>query len=711
MLTVEDIMVALRKSQVEIDEAGPQSLPNRKGFVYNRLSDPAQVKRSKESLQETASLVTLAKCDGYKTGIEPAAVEEWLKSIQKNIEHKGVWEDHNLIIDIRDLGISGQLSSDKREGLAHLIRRLESGEVGCLYLTEGVSRLSRDKDRIMPFTLLKKLKDQKCCVRTPEGIWNPAIPRDWDYLAAEFEDASKELAVLGRRLYRRRRNSAAKGNFAGEPVVLGYFLPMVGQDPDGKYKFGKMIPYEPHAELVRMIIKESVNQEGSWQKTAQALTNTVIPFFEPEFAYMDHFSVLRQCTKLPNGYRITPALVKGLAKNPKLIGIGHWGDTEPIENNHEPIVSDDLFLRAYDMASAKGKPRGKTVHLEPLVFSGLLRCYNHNESVLISSNRKEERYRCAREYRAGEGHHCLVIRDHLVDGPLASVILGQLDFTPYSEEVLAKLETDAVQIKVEKTQYRRQISELEQKLENLRLHLGCGDPEREKVYWGLYQETQNSLKELNAKPPSNGKKTTSVDIGRVRQFLSSVNENWQGYSRSQRNRLMRLVIDRINLWHQDRQIEAEIIWKNGFRQSVTIGLPKVNNAADKSWTSEERNLLKLSWPGSSKEDVEALLPERSYMAIQSQAHKMGLKRQVGHTSRDYHAPWTDTEELKAKKLWESGLGAEEIAKIVGRGKNGITRKARGRGWQRPKGFRSKGSVILWASSDLEVLHGLPSQGR
>jgi len=70
--------------------------------------------------------------------------------------------------------------------------------MGAVYLTEGMSRLSRDRDRVLGFKLLKLLKEQKCRIRTPEGVYNPAVPRDWDCLADDIE-AGAEAGIEGSR--------------------------------------------------------------------------------------------------------------------------------------------------------------------------------------------------------------------------------------------------------------------------------------------------------------------------------------------------------------------------------------------------------------------------------------------------------------------------------------------------------------------------------
>jgi hypothetical protein len=122
-----------------------------------------------------------------------------------------IMQDGDITVYVQDLGISAKgLADDKREGLAHLRRRLESGEIGAVYVTEGVSRLSRDQDRILPFQLLKLFKEQQCRLRTPDGVWNPAIEKDWEDLAEEFEDAIGELNLFRKSMHRRKAQKAAR---------------------------------------------------------------------------------------------------------------------------------------------------------------------------------------------------------------------------------------------------------------------------------------------------------------------------------------------------------------------------------------------------------------------------------------------------------------------------------------------------------------------
>ena len=204
MATIQDIINSGKYDRRKTDEGELRRLPFIKAYIYGRLSSPGQVRDSCESVREIARLVDLAVKDGYKTNLNSNYIESKLISLQQGPLADKVWSNGEVTVDVRDLGISGQLSFEDRKGLAELQHRVREGNVGAVYLTEGVSRLSRDKDRILPYQLLKLLKEHECRIRTSEGVWNPAIERDWDYLAEEFEDAIGELRVMNRRMYRRK---------------------------------------------------------------------------------------------------------------------------------------------------------------------------------------------------------------------------------------------------------------------------------------------------------------------------------------------------------------------------------------------------------------------------------------------------------------------------------------------------------------------------
>jgi len=703
MITIDEILAMRKNRKAKPTHEELRKLPCKKAFVYGRVSSLGQVRDSKESIREIAKVVGLAKSDSYQSNITAEETERWLLSIQSVSVTEKVMEDGDILVDVQDLGISARgLTDEKRHGLAHLKTLIGSGEVGAVYVTEGVSRLSRDQERILPFQLLRLFKEQQCRLRTPDGVWNPAIEKDWEALADEFEDAIGELKIFRRRMYRRKKEKAARGEYVGEPVPPGFYLPIVGQKRDGRYEFGKSKPYPPHSEVCRRILQEFVKQQGSELKTTQALHGVVFPFFPKELAYMESRSALKVCLKAASGYCITPSLVKGVATNLKMIGIWEWGDNF-IEDNHEPAVSKELFLTAHELAIDSRKPRGRSIYFEPLEWDGLLWCCNHVEPRPLCNHRRDRDYSCQRDYHQGKGHVCLSICHRFLDEPLATEVLRQLDFGPYADEVLVELEAEVIEGKVEIAERKRQIADLERRLENLQSYFGCGDPQREEIYWEQYKKTQDKLNELKAQPLPL-RQVAVADIQQVREFLSKLPYKWATYPATLRNRLLKFLIERVELHHDRETIEARIIWKANFEQILVIYRPVEKARRENRWTDDEDKLLRMLWPSSSQRILLAAFPNRSWESVAGRAFRLHLRRE-----RCYHPPvnwrrWTVEEDSKLATSYESGVPLETIATDLSRSKNAIENRAAVKRLVRPAAARWKTGKARWLRHNLEPLH-------
>ena len=132
MLTVAEIMqierqkIARRQPSEEELRRIPVERPAR---IFGRLSDPRQIQESLQSMAELIDLVKLARQDGFRTEISEAEVTRRVNAIQHNDSDAiKYWIDGQLIVDLRDLGISGRLGPDKRPALAEFMADLTKGE-------------------------------------------------------------------------------------------------------------------------------------------------------------------------------------------------------------------------------------------------------------------------------------------------------------------------------------------------------------------------------------------------------------------------------------------------------------------------------------------------------------------------------------------------------------------------------------------------------
>ena len=369
MLTVAEI-IQIEKAKVAKRQPSNEELRqiplDRPGRLLGRLSSPPQLHDSIQSMSEFVDLVKLARGDGITIEMSDEGAEQLVNAIQSgDRDAPRYWKGAYFIIDLRDLGLSGRLGPDKRPALAELMADLSRGEApdvtGTIYLSsEGVSRLSRDQDRVVGYQLLKLMKAANCRVRTPYATLNPRIEADWKELAEGFEDAARESKHLQEKHFGpKKREKAEKGEHVGAQVPPGFIIEIKGYKRNGSYILGKWLPYSPHAEIDVRILREYVRCNGSKYRAAQALRGTFIPPFSGELKYMETRSSLRNCLKTDEGYIITPEVIDGLAQQVALIGTWKWSDII-IENNHKAIVPVDLFGEAYEMANRRGgKPRAR----------------------------------------------------------------------------------------------------------------------------------------------------------------------------------------------------------------------------------------------------------------------------------------------------------------------------------------------------------------
>jgi len=683
MITESNIIELIRKRQRKPGEGELKRLPYRKAFIYGRVSSPSQVRDSHESIREIARLVELAIRDGYRTNLDPTKVEQWLLAIQKGNAVKGILEDGEVIVDIRDLGISGQLSADSKEGLSNLQRQVGDDITGCVYLTEGVSRLSRDRDKILPFQLLKLLKDHQCRIRTPDGIWNPAIEKDWDYLADEFDYAVDEGKVNTRRLYRRRKQKAARGEYAGGLVMPGFIVEIKETAPSGRHIYGKYRRYPPHADIAERILKEYIRQGFSETKTHRALDGLLYPPFPPELQYMERLSALRKVKGIEGaGYRISPSMINSVATNPVLIGIWTWGDIEPIPDNHEKAVPVDLWLEAFNGYKNYAKPRGRSINHEPLEWAGLLLFDNLGVLQKISPHSVKEAYRCQEDYVQRTSPSVFNISAHYLDIPLTNTVLGQLKFTPFAEEVLMQLEADTAHSSLELEERKKSISRLEHRLENLEGQLGWEGGKHIQILLKQIEKTRHDVEELQSQPIPT-RSTPEISYKVVRDFLIGLPEKWYNYSRTLRNRLLRRLIERVILRQEGGIIKATIYWKTGQTQAIEIQRARSKGNHESRWKIEEFDILKKLWPNSSRETMLEKLPGRTWKAITHQAYNLGLRRSPQLSNHTPRRRWESNEDDRARQLYEAGTPITDIASKVGRSYTAVLQRSWEKGWRRP----------------------------
>ena len=236
------------------------------------------------------------------------------------------------------------------------------------------------------------------------------------------------------------------------------------------------------------------------------------------------------------------------------------------------------------------------------------------------------------------------------------------------------------------------------------------DREKEEYYWAQIREAEAKMRASKEEPaPMKEITALDLDIEVVRQFLSSLKDNWQRYPVGVRNRLLRLLIERVELRHsRDRVIKAKVVWKAGLVQEITIYLPPVRYVYEKRWTPEEEGLLKMVWQSSTHEAIQAALPGRTWPAMVARAQDLKLRRERTLTRNGGGSRWQPEEDATAQRLYEASVPLDQMMRELGRGRNSIITRASHRGWKRPHEAKWPMGQVRWEADTLKVLQGASS---
>jgi hypothetical protein len=188
----------------------------------------------------------------------------------------------------------------------------------------------------------------------------------------------------------------------------------------------------------------------------------------------------------------------------------------------------------------------------------------------------------------------------------------------------------------------------------------------------------------------------------VRRFLENLDNEWQKLSSNLRNRLLKLLVDHVDIAHDRNHIQATIIWKIDFKQRIDIERPVGNSRRERRWTEEQDSLLRLLWPTSTKEVLLAAFPNRQLGGIRSRAAKLGLGRQVRHYPPQWKG-WTGSDDARLAALYVTETPIEDIAAELGRSKQAVLSRACLLKIKRPREIRFASPKVAW---EVQNFYGL-----
>jgi DNA invertase Pin-like site-specific DNA recombinase len=559
----------------------------RLAFVYQRLSSTEQVKNSLYSIQMQDSLEDLATEDGYVTDFGP----DQRKAMRERSEYSGWYRNGEIVVEQRDLGISGTKGQEKRPGLAHLVRLIEENRVEAVYVVH-VSRLYRDQTLIDAFSFGELCKRHDVKIITPYMRLNLRIPMHMEWYRREADWAAKELDTMKSRLYGAREMKARQGRYAGGTIPRGYVLDtrkktlVDGVEVDNP-NFERYRIYEPHARVVRVVMSQMAIPGATPTQVERYCRANGIWFkpLPPELAQVKaNLKAFSHHKPDPDGcWPVTVPNLVSMVTNPAYLGWWIWAG-ELISTNNHPAIVDEATFRAVQANLGSHSPRPKNDR-PPMPLAGLLYCGRHDEPHrMIYSRRKNpilSQYQCRNN---DLNLLCCALSGHILDDAISDFVLLQFSYPELAEAVIDRLERDYDEAREQAEAARRELVRLNQEIENLEhnyrtLKLTPERAARIEADIAALMAEKRRLADLEAYPAGKVAQALSPEeIGFVRLvLLTDLREIWSDQPDELRNAFFRLVLKQVTIYPEKFTIRATVLWRTGVEHVIEIRRPSVEN--------------------------------------------------------------------------------------------------------------------------------------
>jgi DNA invertase Pin-like site-specific DNA recombinase len=619
-----------------------------KAFIYQRLSTHEQRKKNLWSLEMQDALAEQAKADGYR--------------------------EDQIIVERRDLGISGTKGWEERPGLAALIRAIEADEVEAVYVVH-ISRISRDQTLIDGLEFGELCKQHHVLIVMPTMRLNLRDAMHLRLYRQEIERAADEIELLKMRLGGPRRHKALSGRFDGRSVAPGYLIDHNAQSES----YERYVIYPPHAEVVRAIFR-AVLATGTPTRAARWLRERGIlfPYFRPEVPPEDimRSSLIRipHPSRRPGGFAISRKLVQSIATNPVYLGWWLVDGRVVHTNNHPAIIEEETFVMAQETMTQHGRKHGRSGGLGspiPQLLSGLVWCVRHEvPQKMYGVAHGHGRYICDHGYHnAQTDHHCTLLDARILDEPITDVVLQQCGFAEYAESVLDQIETEYNVAREEARRRQRELTHLQQEVETLKHNLALTrSPEQVAIIFEQVDRRMQRMAELsdvNNMPV--GRTLSAAQVATVKAFLADLRLGWAKQPSALKNELLRLILERVLVKAERDYVEAKILWRSGPQQRLWIERPPRRWSGNVPWSEEDNAWLRAHYATATREERQARFPHRMPKAIVKQARRLGLNRPLKGIAKPNRPLWTEDENelLRAYVMGQSSY-AELRAKLPGR---------------------------------------------
>ena len=531
----------------------PQHL-ERAAYVYVRQSSPRQVIEHLESQRRQYDLAGWASTAG--------------------------WPGDQIVVIDEDQGKSGS-SAKTRPGFARLIAAVAQGEVGIVIALE-VTRLSRNSPDW--HHLLYLCRFTNTLIADEHTVYDPDLSSDRLVLGIRGQMSELELETSIERMVSARWSKAARGEL--------YTIPPAGYDIDERGQWVK----SSDASIVHAMVTvfEKLDELGSARQVFAWWRDQGIEYPVRRLRSRRHPVVWLAPTyamflRTFHNPIYTGTYVFGRSKSVRCLddeGVVRTRaqrvkrDDWPvvIYDHHDAYISYDQFVRNEERLQENVTMRSVGKHGPAregaALLQGLVLCGHCGRRMSLSyggsTRSRVYQYRCSRARGQQGGVDCQVIGGKRIDQTVVDVFLEAT--TPCAAEAArlaneeAHRESEALRLywahQIERVQYEAQRAE--------RQYMAV-EPENRVVARELERRWEQALKELEGVRVEAGQAVDSPellsvdDLEKVHLLGRELHAVWNEDSTTNRDRkrLLRTLIEEVQLRTEEEHYAVRIVWKGG----------------------------------------------------------------------------------------------------------------------------------------------------
>lgn len=581
---VNDTIRKRFRKRAEEPVGGPIRLPHlREAWVYKRLSTHEQRKHNIWSLKQQDELEDLARREGYAAPLDTESVAA-LKAAEG---FDGHYQNGQVHVEERDIGLSGTKNHRFRPGLAALIEAIEAHRVEAVYVVH-ISRLYRDQTLIDAMTFADLCKRHNVIIVTPQLAFDLNQDIYFDLFKMEVENAVRELKVMKLRLTGNKLLKARHGFYDGRQIAWGYVLDLDKDSPT----YQKLLPYEPHAAVIREMFRLALHYRSGRKLRQHMLEHgMVFPAFPAEIAEtLGGRHVLRSCRLQSDGTWLPSAkTVLSILTHPVCIGWWLVQGEVAHRQNHAAIVDEETFWAVQEIwnpidfrtgaanpdyrFNARHNPRRRSL------LTGRLYCGEHTEDgewsrhflcgrdgQTTKDGRRQRWYLCDKDkVEDGREQACFHTRQDVIDDAIVAHVLQRVSLSGVTQEVVDHLEAEGQRERAEERRGKALRAQVEREIEGLKRKLPWAETKADyDLLMAEIRQRERRIEQLSRPKARVDGLLTAAQVVEVATFLRTISHAWPKVRHDTQRWFLEILLDRVTIYHdRSRELSLHLRWRTG----------------------------------------------------------------------------------------------------------------------------------------------------